>query len=137
MKLRPPVLIESALLVTATALRLRLQGFSAACRHLLAMPTGTDGNTGDHASDVGRELDLVWHNFLRTSRLPWSSCLTRSAAATRYLRSRGILASLQIGARTENGFAAHAWVAIGSHRLGTEGDFQALRPLFSRRRRRQ
>lgn len=134
MTLRPPALIESLLLVTATALRLRLRGFSDTCRHLLAMPTGADGRAGDNTQDRGEELDQVWRKFLRTSRLPWSSCLSRSVAATRYLRSRGVPATLQIGARTENGFAAHAWIAVGNHRLGTDGDFHPLRPILSRGR---
>ena len=58
-------------------------------------------------------------------------CLARSLALTRVLSRRGIPSTLVIGARTDPGFLAHAWVEHGGAPLldSGDGEFQRLAEL--------
>lgn len=118
----------AAAAVTWAALRLRLLGFSRACRAQLVPLDGPDLAAGMtlNATDL-HQLEALWAGYVQTSRLPWSSCLTRAHAAVADLRRRGFPAYLEIGARSGHAFAAHAWVAVNGRRLGAGQDFGALR----------
>ena len=100
------------LAVSAMALRLRYRGFAASCGHLLE-PVPANDVAVDCAN-----VDAWLNAFEHTRRLPWSSCLTRSAAAVARLRQAGAEATLAIGARTTPEFAAHAWVVVGKRHYG-------------------
>jgi len=44
--------------------------------------------------------------------VPGGTCLARSLALTRMLRTRGVPAETRIGVKTADGFRAHAWVEV-------------------------
>lgn len=62
--------------------------------------------------ELGHRLGWITARTLRP--LPGDSrCLMRSLVLTRMMARRGVPTTLIIGAKTERGFAAHAWVERG------------------------
>lgn len=58
---------------------------------------------------IGRAVEAA------SSRLPWHPmCLAQALATRRLLDRAGITSTVTLGARTDGGFAAHAWVTVGS-----------------------
>lgn len=95
-----------ALLAADLHLRLAPAG---ALRSALAPPRERPGRRADReaARDLARAVASAAAHHL------WPmSCLPRSLALWRLLRTRGIAARLRIGVRRESGLAAHAWVEV-------------------------
>jgi transglutaminase-like putative cysteine protease len=58
--------------------------------------------------------------------VPGGTCLTQSLALVRMLRRRGIAADVRVGVRTDNGFHAHAWVAVNGVAITSEAGHEPL-----------
>ncbi|MEM9532095.1 MAG: lasso peptide biosynthesis B2 protein [Pseudomonadota bacterium] len=112
---------HATVLVTRAALALRLRGFAPVAARLLRRPGGpASGQPG------GGEISRA---FLATSRLPWSTCLSRSVALARHLRQLGLPAQLRLGAHPEQParpFQAHAWVELDGCLLLPDSGHQPL-----------
>jgi hypothetical protein len=86
--------------------------------------------TAEAAPDPGDE-ELTWEVG---HRLGWvagdSRCLMRSLVLTAMMARRGIQTKLIIGAKTDGGFAAHAWVeSKGLPILSEESGYARLAEL--------
>jgi len=86
-------------------LRLRIQGF----RHYAGPFLNRDFNAANRQINVNLTRQ-IYQQLLRTQRLPWSNCLTRSLALCNHLNKKGHSMCLRIGVTQKNGFKAHAWV---------------------------
>ncbi len=122
--------VIAAVAVSWTALELRWRGFDRTCGGLLARADGVTDS----------QIEGLVEAYRRTAILPWSSCLSRSAALCRALRRRQVPAVLRIGALPAGGaLLAHAWVELDGHPLtdppGIVDDFPVLsRPRPAARR---
>lgn len=91
---------------------------------VLREPTGSSApDPGDPQLtwEVGHRLGFVATRTLKP--IPGDSrCLMRSLVLTAMMARRGIETTFVIGARTDGGFAAHAWVERGGLPLLSMGD---------------
>jgi hypothetical protein len=103
-------LVSAAAYVTAAIVGIRLLGIRRmlkwADRPIAAM--GAD----EWVAANGQYAGLVLAIDRAGRHLPGGSCLARSLALTRMLRTRGVAAETKIGVKTANGFHAHAWVEV-------------------------
>ena len=95
-------LISAAAYVTAAIVGIRLLGI----RRMLKWADRPI------AAEHVEYADLVLAVDRAGRHIPGGTCLVRSLALTRLLRSRGIAAELRIGVKTADGFHAHAWVEV-------------------------
>ncbi len=118
--------LRAATAVTSTAIRLRYRGLEAAAGRFVDVPESAPG--GAPASDDG-VIDRRYRALLRTHRLPWSTCLTRSIALCMFAAARDRTPKLVIGTRRDgDGLAAHAWVSFGGRSWGEDGHEAMIRP---------
>lgn len=110
-------LISAAAYVTAAIVGIRLLGIRRmlewADRPIAAAEQGkkkaaayTDAREATEYTDQVLAVDRAGR------RIPGGTCLARSLALTRMLRSRGVAAEMKIGVKTADGFHAHAWVEV-------------------------
>jgi len=94
-------------------LRLRIQGFRHCATPFLNQQTRTPPRLLKM-----HDADRVYQLLLRTQKLPWSSCLTRSLALCDNVSRKGMQACLRIGIAQKSGFKAHAWVETAHASFG-------------------
>lgn len=88
-----------------------------------AAQTVPDGDQLREAVHIGRAVELA------SRRLPWHPmCLAQAVATRRLLDRAAIPSTVTLGARTDAGFDAHAWVTVGSQVVvgGGAGTFTPL-----------
>src|SRR5215831_3763356 len=104
--------LEALLLLSATALALRVVGFRR-WQSFLARRAPLAGGRDRNAAQTLHLARLAVHSVRRASRFsPWpANCLQQSLTLGWLLGRRGIDTELRIGFRKEGGrFEAHAWV---------------------------
>lgn len=76
-------------------------------------------------------IDRVGYAIPRLGpRVPWrADCLVQALAARRWLAREGVASDLVIGVRNDGGFAAHAWLKVGST-VVTGSPIEAYVPLL-------
>ena len=126
------VLLPALVLLPTTALFLRLVGFRRVCGALdRVLPQPVDGSL-EGAYTTERALSLEHTVCAIARRAPFApGCLATSICLWTILRSEGIHAELQLGARRSDlSSEAHAWVSCRGRRLepwpGTWAAFRAL-----------
>jgi hypothetical protein len=106
---------------------MRTLPIEASVARLRRFPRQASAPVGDSAGPEAARLARAVVLTLRA--VPGDTrCLARSLALTRVLARRAITSTLVIGARTEPGFLAHAWVEHSGQALldPGEGEFQRL-----------
>lgn len=110
------MVIQTAMLLPATALLLRRLGFWR-CYRTFARSTGRSSGNGQTSDDVIREAERVAAIVAMTNERYsplYAACLPKSLVLWRALRVRGLPAEFFMGVRTITGpFEAHAWVEVG------------------------
>jgi hypothetical protein len=104
-------LISAAAYVTAAIVGIRLLGI----RRMLKWadrPIAAAEQGKKKAAAYTEYTDQVLAVDRAGRRIPGGTCLARSLALTRMLRSRGVAAEMKIGVKTADGFHAHAWVEV-------------------------
>lgn len=105
----------------------RLLGIRRALRWA-APPVGASVGVAPQATD-----NIVTAVTRASRYMPGATCLSRSAAAARLLRKKGVAANVRIGVETDPAFAAHAWVEVGAMPLtGSPARYMPLPPLARR-----
>jgi hypothetical protein len=105
---------------------MRTMALEHAVAGLRARTTAASGRRPPDRSEAHRLARAV---VITLRPLPGDTrCLARSLALTRVLSRRAIPSTLVIGARTEPGFLAHAWIELAGEPLldPGEGEFQRL-----------
>jgi hypothetical protein len=107
-------LISAAAYVTAAIVGIRLLGIRRmlkwADRPIAAAEQGEKKAAA--YTEYAEYTDQVLAVDRAGRRIPGGTCLARSLALTRMLRSRGVAAEMKIGVKTADGFHAHAWVEV-------------------------
>lgn len=109
-------LVSAAAHVAAAIVGIRLLGIRRALKWADRPIAATDKKATEYtdykATEYTEYTDLVLAVDRAGRRMPGGTCLARSLALTRMLRTRGIPAEMKIGVKTEDGFHAHAWVEV-------------------------
>jgi hypothetical protein len=103
------LLVNTALLLGAIRLGLRLLPFRTLQRVLIRLAHAPAGSHGTKQSSVDR---LVWAVSVASHYVPKATCLTQALAAQVLLGRRGYLTQLRVGvAKDEEGqLEGHAWL---------------------------
>ncbi len=121
--------IRSMIGVSRVALRLRHSGLSAVAGRFLEI----DSHSQQTCVDAERYIQIS----MRSARLPWSTCLTRSIWICQRLEARGLEPQLVLGIHRPSldqpgELKAHAWVVIGDQVLDENMTANAsFQPLVS------
>jgi Transglutaminase-like superfamily len=110
------LLVEAVAWLGAARICVTLLPFRHTAR-LLGLRPG-ERPVGIAVADPEPVARIAWAVTAGAARAPWSStCMVRALAASVLLRRAGIARTLHLGvggdARSVDGFAAHAWVAVG------------------------
>lgn len=125
------LLIQSAFLLVAVRLALRLFGFRIVWKSLTKMGSGSRGRQGDIGTASAESA--IWAvEVMSGYLLPNKPCLTKALVAQVLLTRRGCTTSLRIGvARSPEGrLQAHAWLENdGKIVVGDLQDLSRFTPL--------